>query len=340
MATIEEPPAARAAVRLRRETTALRLSFHWLGTRKSLSRSQRSEAARPFAAAGDFLSAGKKLLDTTHPRFRQVTAVRHRAQAYVQGMSLPYPEPGIRLIRRDDLDEIQDRLTELEQELSEQAAKLDEAYAELQASARQQLGRLFASSDYPASLKEEFGMCWEFPSVDPPDYLRRLSPALYREEAARVAARFDDAARLAEADVSRGAERSGQSLERAAQRPGRRQAQDLPRLGRRESQRVLPAVSPAACRGRGSARRDRQSRRGGARWASTLSSCATPRVSGSASSTTWRRSARPLTSSWSTSLDAERDASSVTFTSRQSSLALQFCPRSISHLRRPRCSNA
>jgi hypothetical protein len=198
MATIEAPPAARAAVRLRRETTALRLSFHWLGTRKTLSRSQRTEAARPFEAAGDFLSAGKKLLDTTHPRFRQVTAVRHRAQAYVQGMSLPYPEPGLRLIRRDDLDEIQQRLTALQQELADQAARLDEAYAELQATARRQLGRLFAASDYPASLQEEFGMSWEFPSVDPPDYLRRLSPALYREEAARVAARFDEAARLAE----------------------------------------------------------------------------------------------------------------------------------------------
>ena len=160
MATIE-----RAARRLARRPASARddgaCGCRFIGSEpaRSLSRSQRSEAARPFAAAGDFLSAGKKLLDTTHPRFRQVTAVRHRAQAYVQGMSLPYPEPGIRLIRRDDLDEIQDRLTELEQELSEQAAKLDEAYAELQASARQQLGRLFASSDYPASLAG--GVCDE-----------------------------------------------------------------------------------------------------------------------------------------------------------------------------------
>jgi hypothetical protein len=198
MATIEEPPTADVAVRLRRETMALRLSFHWLGTRKTLSRSQRTEAARQFDAAGDFLSAGKKILDTTHPRFRQVTAVRHRAQAYVQGISLPYPEPGIRLIRRDDLQEVQDRLTELERELSKHAASLDEAYAELQASAKRQLGRLFAYGDYPASLTDEFGMSWDFPSIDPPDYLRRLSPVLYREEAARVAARFDEAARLAE----------------------------------------------------------------------------------------------------------------------------------------------
>jgi len=198
MSTTLEPPAIDVVARLRRETTALRLSFHWLGTRKTLSRSQRSEAARPFEAAGDFLSAGKKLLDTTHPRFRQVTSVRHRAGAYVQGVSLPYPEPGIRLIRRDHLDDVQERLTQFELELGHQAAQLDEAYEELKASARRQLGRLFASSDYPTSLREEFAMSWDFPSVDPPDYLRRLSPALYREEAARVAARFDEAVQLGE----------------------------------------------------------------------------------------------------------------------------------------------
>ena len=41
-------------------------------------------------------------------------------------------------------------------------------------------------------------MAWDFPSVEPPDYLRQLSPALYEQERARVAARFDEAVRLAE----------------------------------------------------------------------------------------------------------------------------------------------
>lgn len=41
-------------------------------------------------------------------------------------------------------------------------------------------------------------MSWDFPSVEPPDYLRELNPALYEAERARVAARFDEAARLAE----------------------------------------------------------------------------------------------------------------------------------------------
>jgi len=39
---------------------------------------------------------------------------------------------------------------------------------------------------------------WDFPSVEPPDYLRELNPELYAQEQSRVAERFDEAVRLAE----------------------------------------------------------------------------------------------------------------------------------------------
>ncbi|MBL9164294.1 MAG: hypothetical protein JNL18_16305 [Planctomycetaceae bacterium] len=195
---LTEPPPAAPADRLRREMAALRLSFHWLGARKTLSRQQRTEAAQQFGAAGEFLSAGKKLLDTSHPRFKEVSAVRHRALDYARGMSLPFPEPGIRLIRRADLDEIERRLGEFQLDLGLKVSRLEAEYAQLREAAREQLGRLYAPSDYPASLTAEFALSWDFPSVEPPEYLRRLSPELYRREAARVAARFDAAVELAE----------------------------------------------------------------------------------------------------------------------------------------------
>jgi hypothetical protein len=50
----------------------------------------------------------------------------------------------------------------------------------------------------PPSLADQFGIEWDFPSVEPPDYLRELSPELYRQESERVAARFDEAVRMAE----------------------------------------------------------------------------------------------------------------------------------------------
>ena len=76
-----------SAGRLRATTAALRLSFTWFGVRKTLSAEQKAQAAESFGAEGDFLSAGKKLIDTRHPRFKAVTAIRNQAVSYFKGIS-------------------------------------------------------------------------------------------------------------------------------------------------------------------------------------------------------------------------------------------------------------
>jgi hypothetical protein len=43
-----------------------------------------------------------------------------------------------------------------------------------------------------------FQVTWDFPSVEPPDYLRQLNPEVYRQECERIAGRFDLAVQLAE----------------------------------------------------------------------------------------------------------------------------------------------
>lgn len=55
--------------RLQSRMAAARLSFTWLGVRKTLTAAQKSQAADSFGAEGKFLSADKKLLDTRHPAF-------------------------------------------------------------------------------------------------------------------------------------------------------------------------------------------------------------------------------------------------------------------------------
>ena len=188
-----------AAHRMRTTMTAARLSFTWFGVRKSLTREQKEQAADSFGAEGEFLSAGKKLIDTQHPKFRAVTAVRSRAVNYWKGLSLPYPETGIRLIRQNAIDEFVRHMTELREELEEAVVQLDEHYEELTLAARRRLGSLYSAADYPASLQGLFSVDWDFPSVEPPEYLRRLNPELYEQECERVRSRFDEAVRLAEA---------------------------------------------------------------------------------------------------------------------------------------------
>jgi len=64
--------------------------------------------------------------------------------------------------------------------------------------ARQRLGDLFDASDYPTTLVGMFAIEHDFPSVEPPSYLRQLSPELYEQECQRVQSRFDEAVQLAE----------------------------------------------------------------------------------------------------------------------------------------------
>ncbi|MGO9110059.1 MAG: hypothetical protein ACLP9L_12575 [Thermoguttaceae bacterium] len=190
--------ATSPADRLRAGMAAVRVSISWFGTRKSLTVEQKAESAEPFNAEAKFLSAGKKLLDISHPAFKAVTAVRGKVIAYWKSMSLPFPESGVRLIRQDRVEDFAAKMQEFQAELTEAVETLDRRYSELKATARQRLGSLFNSSDYPASLAGLFEISFDFPSVEPPDYLQQLNPALYEQECERVQSRFDEAVRLAE----------------------------------------------------------------------------------------------------------------------------------------------
>jgi hypothetical protein len=202
MTTIINEATNRAATspaqRLRGAMAAVRVCIRWFGTRKSLTVEQKAEAAEPFGTDARFLSAGKRLLDVSHPAFKAVTAVRGKVISYWRSLSLPYPEPGIRLIRQDRVEDFAAKMQEFQEELAEAVETLDRRYSELKATARQRLGTLYNPSDYPSSLAGLFGIEFDFPSVEPPSYLQQLNPALFEQECQRVQARFDEAVRLAE----------------------------------------------------------------------------------------------------------------------------------------------
>ena len=157
------PTTNSSAARLRATMAAVRIAFTWFGVRKTLTPEQKSQAADTFGAEGEFLSAGKKLLDTRHPAFKTVTAVRGRILSFWKGISLPYPEPGIRLIRQDDISTFDVQMTTLKAELDEAVEKLDEHYGELRSAARDRLGRLFNPADYPS----RYAGCSPSPGISP-----------------------------------------------------------------------------------------------------------------------------------------------------------------------------
>jgi hypothetical protein len=190
--------SATPAERLRTTMAACRLQFTWFGTKKSLTAEQRAQAAEPFDAEGQFLSAGKKLLDTKHNAYRAVTAIRTKITDSWRGLTLPFPEPGVRLIKHDQVESFDQQMTDLKAELDDAVRTLDQHFDELKQAAAQRLGTLFNPADYPATLVGLFGVCWDYPNIEPPDYLLELSPGLYQQEQERVKARFEEAVQLAE----------------------------------------------------------------------------------------------------------------------------------------------
>ena len=189
---------ATPAERLRTTMAACRIAFAWLGTTKTLSAEQKAQAAEPFDAEGQFLSAGKKLLDTKHNAFRAVTAIRTKITDYWRGLTLPFPEPGVRLIKHVQIEGFDHTMADYKAELDDAVRTLDQQFEELKQAAAQRLGSLFDPADYPATLIGLFGVSWDYPNIEPPDYLIGLSPDLYRQEQERVRARFEEAVQLAE----------------------------------------------------------------------------------------------------------------------------------------------
>lgn len=198
---LDEPVEGRSTSpsrRLRTTMAAVRVSLSWLGVRKTLTPEQRARAADAFGAEDRYVSAAKRLLDTSHPAYKAVTAVKNRTVTYWKSMSLPYPEGGVRLIRQDRIEAFDAQMQEFQEELADAVRSLDEHYVELKSAARDRLGTLYNPADYPDSLVGLFSIQHDFPSVEPPDYLRQLNPALYEQQCQRMQGRFDEAVRMAE----------------------------------------------------------------------------------------------------------------------------------------------
>jgi hypothetical protein len=186
------------AERLRRLAAAVRVHFTWWGVHKTLTAQQKEEVGGAYGAEARFLTAGKKIIDVRHLAFRKLTSIRTRVVNYWRGLTLPYTEPGIRLIRQAEIADFVGTMEDFRQGLTEAETELNAVYDSIKSDAGRRLGRLYDPADYPPEVRGLFAVEWDFPSVEPPSYLMRLNPEIYQQEQERVARRFEEAVRLAE----------------------------------------------------------------------------------------------------------------------------------------------
>ena len=187
-----------AVQRLRTTMAAVKLSFTWLGVRKTLAPEQRTTAARAFHADREFLSASKLILDTKNPAYRAVAAVRSEESGFWRTLTLPFPEAGIRLLPQSSLGTFATTMQTYRERLQDSARELAAQYDQIKSEAERRLGTLFNASDYPATLDGLFDLEVSYPTIEPPAYLVSLHPDVYQQEQARVRERFESAVELAE----------------------------------------------------------------------------------------------------------------------------------------------
>jgi hypothetical protein len=187
-----------AAQRLRTTMAAVKLSFTWLGVRKTLAPEQRTTAARAFHADRELLSASKLILDTKNPAYRAVAAVRSESSSYWRTVTLPFPEAGVRLLPQNSLGMFASTMQTYRERLQEAARELAAQYDQIKSEAQRRLGTLFSASDYPCTLDGLFDLEVSYPTIEPPNYLMALHPDVYQQEQARVRERFENAVELAE----------------------------------------------------------------------------------------------------------------------------------------------
>ena len=108
----------------------------------------------------------RKLLDTSHPAFRAVSAVKSRVVSYWRDQTLPYVEPGVRLVRLNAVPEMESHLRAAQIELDQSVSELDRCWGELVDQARHRLGDLFDVTDYSPSIADEFEITWDLPRDD------------------------------------------------------------------------------------------------------------------------------------------------------------------------------
>lgn len=186
------------SVELREQTAAVRLHTAALGTRRKLTAAQTEEAAATFGARSGSVSASKLLLDTKDPAYRAVTSLQSRATSLWRGMTVPFPEPGIRLIRKERVGDFEAAARDLQTDLGPALEALQAVYVDLRARAENDLGDLWNPADYPSRIDDQFRIWWDFPSVEPPDYLRALNPALWQRQHDLIAGQFAQAVSLME----------------------------------------------------------------------------------------------------------------------------------------------
>lgn len=169
------------------------LSTHWWGINKKAGIEVLSSVADSFGANQKYLKIEKKLINKNNVFYKRLSETKSAIITYWKDLTLPYVENGVRLIRKDLISGFEDRMASFKTELNTRVSDLENNYETLKEESRRALQSLYQDEDYPDTLRGLFGFNWEYPNLNPPEYLLAYNPELYRRQQEAVKAKFEEA---------------------------------------------------------------------------------------------------------------------------------------------------
>jgi hypothetical protein len=183
---------------LKASTTATRVTFHWLGMTCRMEEEHKNKMTQAVDAESDSVNITKRLYNSKLSCLKEVSKIKNQIKEYWERVTLPYVEPGVRLLKRASLTEFHTKMTELSEALNTAAQQVQTQRDIILNDAKQRLNGAFNPANYPEDLATLFSVEWSFPSIEPPNYLATMNPAIYEQEKQRAAHKLEEAIALAE----------------------------------------------------------------------------------------------------------------------------------------------
>lgn len=147
----------------------------------------------------EWVKGRKNLLD---PKLiSPIRSVQSEIRRKVEAVSLPFPKESVHLVPISLIARVYDILEDGIKKLDEEVEKLEAQYAVAREAAKESLGDLFDESDYPASLRNKFGVEWLYIELRAVGQLAISNPVLYLREKEKFEEMMGEARALAVASL-------------------------------------------------------------------------------------------------------------------------------------------
>lgn len=163
------------------------------GNSKKLDERIHQRASDAIRANPKWLKTKEIVLHTEHPAYNAVLAFMRSVRKEFQETTVAYPEPTIRLMRMDKLEDFQAHMQQVQNHLAELIEEMDACRDELIRMAKDALRDAFNPNHYPDSFAGYFSIEVTYPKLEPDDRLMQLNPELYQRQVERFRAMMDTA---------------------------------------------------------------------------------------------------------------------------------------------------